>query len=51
MNKIAKANPTVKSGHVHTKFSKVLGGNPSKKSVEAIEKVNRPKKAPGSVRA
>lgn len=30
---------------------KVLGGIPPKKSVEEIDRVNTPKKAPGSVRA
>lgn len=46
-----KPQVTVTSGHVNTQFTKVLGGNPPKKSVEEIESVNKPKKAPGSVRA
>jgi hypothetical protein len=51
MSKPAKENVTVKSGHMHTEFTSVLGGNPPKKSVDEIEKVNRPKTAPGSVRS
>jgi hypothetical protein len=50
--KKAKATSDVKSGVVNTDLpSKVLGGYPSEKSVSEIERVNRPKKAPGSVRA
>lgn len=49
---MAKATSDVKSGHVNTEFpGKVLGGYPGDKSVDEIERVNRPKKAPGSVRA
>lgn len=51
MSKASKANVTVKSGHVHTQFTSVLGGNPSKKSVDEIDTQNKPKKAPGSVRS
>lgn len=51
MSKPQKANVTVTSGHNHTQFTKVLGGNPPKKSVEEIDSQNKPKKAPGSVRA
>lgn len=46
-----KAVSSVKSGNVNTAYAdKVLGGYPAKKSVEAIEKVNTPGKAPGSTR-
>jgi hypothetical protein len=51
MSKPQKANVTVKSGHPHTQFAKVLGGHPPKKSVEQIDAQNKPKNAPGSVRA
>lgn len=46
-----KAEVSVKSGHTHKNFQTVLGGMPPKKSVEEIEKVNTPGKAPGSVAA
>jgi len=45
-----KATSSVKSGVLHTSNER-FGGMPGKKSVEQIEKVNTPKKAPGSVRA
>jgi len=54
MEKIAptKAKSSVDSGVDNRNFiQKVLGGNPPTKNVEEIEKVNRPKKAPGSARA
>lgn len=47
----AKAKSSVESGHVNIDFPKTLGGYPDTKDVEQIDKVNRPKKAPGSVRA
>jgi len=47
-----KAKSDINSGTVNIDLpSKVLGGYPAEKDVKAIEKVNRPKKAPGSVRA
>lgn len=48
----AKAKSDVKSGNTVDQYAeKILGGIPSKKSVEEIEKVNTPKDAPQSVRS
>jgi hypothetical protein len=45
------AHASVKSGVVNEKYAEqVLGGTPPKKNVEAVEKENLPKDAPGSVR-
>lgn len=44
-----KADVTVPSGHTNKDFQKVLGGFPSKKSIEEIEKANTPKDAPSAV--
>ena len=45
------AKADVKSGLENEKYAEtVLDGIPSKKSVEAIESENTPKRAPGSVR-
>lgn len=42
---------SVKSGLENSQYAeKVLDGTPPRKSVEAIESENTPKKAPGSVR-
>lgn len=46
-----KATSDIKSGVTNKNFVPTLGGNPPKKSVEEIDKVNKPKTAPGSVRA
>jgi len=46
-----KATSSVKSGQNGLTGSGYLGGMPGRKSVEAIEKVNTPGNAPGSVRA
>jgi hypothetical protein len=35
----------------NTEYAKFLGGYPDKKDIEAINKANSPKKAPGSSRA
>lgn len=46
------AKADVKSGlELESYAEKILDGVPTKKSVEEIEKVNHPKKAPGSVRS
>lgn len=47
----SKAKTCVKSGVTNTGYVPILGGNPPKKNVEEIDRVNRPKKAPGSTRA
>jgi hypothetical protein len=46
-----KANSDIKSGVTNKAYVPLIGGNPPKKSVEEIDKVNKPKSAPGSVRA
>lgn len=46
-----KAVSDIKSGVTNKNFVPVIGGQPPKKSVEEIEKVNKPKTAPGSTRA
>lgn len=46
-----KAASDNKSGVKNTSYVEQLGGYPSKKTVEEIDKVNMPKNAPGSVRA
>lgn len=46
-----KAKSDNKSGVTNKDYVSQLGGNPPKKSVEEIERVNTPKNAPGSVRA
>jgi hypothetical protein len=46
-----KANSDVKSGVTNKNYVPIIGGNPPKKSIDEIEKVNKPKTAPGSVRA
>ena len=46
------AKTDVKSGLENEQYAeKVLDGTPPKKSVDEIERVNVPKKAPGSVRS
>jgi hypothetical protein len=51
MSDSKKASASVTSGSTHKDFQSKLGGFPGKKSVEEIEKVNTPGKAPGSVRS
>lgn len=46
-----KANTDIKSGVTNDKYVSSLGGQPPKKSVDEVEKANRPKSAPGSSRA
>lgn len=46
-----KAKSDFKSGVVNKQLVPLLGGQPPKKNVEEIDKVNRPKTAPGSTRA
>lgn len=46
-----KAKSDIESGKVNKSYVQVIGGYPSKKSVDEVEKVNRPKTAPGSQRA
>jgi hypothetical protein len=48
----AKARSSVKSGNEGKQYAKsILGGYPAEKSVKAINDVNKPGKAPGSVSA
>jgi hypothetical protein len=46
-----KANSDIKSGVTNKNYVPIIGGQPPKKSVDEIEKVNKPKTAPGSSRA
>lgn len=43
------AKSSVKSGSDFAKQPEIHGGMPAKKSVEAVDKENMPKTAPGSV--
>ena len=50
MSDTKKAVSSQKSGVSNVQYVKVLGGIPDKKTVEQIEKVNTPGKAPGSAK-